>query len=81
MNRLKKSYRTWVPEGQAGPSSIALKMASSLIGHSVDVIANANSIAHGIVTGVLTEAGRPKLVVAGVPYDMNQLLTATPASF
>jgi hypothetical protein len=56
-------------------------MASSLIGHSVDVIANANSIAHGIVTGVLTEAGRPKLVVAGVPYDMNQLLTATPASF
>lgn len=81
MNRIRKSCRKWVPQCESCPSSITLKMACSLIGHTVDVLASANKIAHGVVTGVLEEAGRPKLVVAGGLYDFNQILTATPAAF
>jgi hypothetical protein len=62
-------------------SLISVKMASALIGHSVDVLTQANSIAHGIVSGVLTQAGRPKVVVLGTAYDLSQVLTATPTPF
>lgn len=55
-------------------------LAEALIGQTVELLVDASTIAHGIVAGVLTEMGIPKLVVGGSCYDLNQILTATPAS-
>ena len=55
-------------------------IAKSLIGQAVDLLVDAHTIVHGVVTSVMTEAGAPKLVVGGTGYDLNQLLTAMPAS-
>jgi len=55
-------------------------IAKSLVGHTVDLLVDAKTIVHGVVTGVMTEAGTPKLVVDGTRYDLNQILTATPAA-
>jgi hypothetical protein len=60
--------------------SIRRQMATRLIGRTVDVLSTAKTVAHGVVTGVLSEAGVDKLVVGGVEYHLNQLLTVTPAS-
>jgi hypothetical protein len=46
----------------------------------VDLLVDAHTIVHGVVTAVLTEAGAPKLVVGGTGYDLSQILTAIPAS-
>ena len=56
-------------------------LARALVGQAVELLVDAHTIVHGIVTGVMTEAGTPKLVVGGTRYDLNQILTATPASF
>ena len=55
-------------------------IARALVGQTVDLLVDAQTIVHGIVTGVMTEAGTPKLVVDGMRYDLNQILTAMPAS-
>ncbi len=60
--------------------SIRHEMACTLIGQTVDVMAGARNIVHGVVTGVLNEYGIDKLVVGGMEYDLNQLLTVTPPS-
>jgi hypothetical protein len=60
---------------------IRAHIAEHMIGCAVDLLVDATHIAHGVVTGVLTEAGKPKLVVDGHRYDLNQILTVAPAAF
>jgi len=55
-------------------------IAKSLIGQTVELLVDAHTIVHGVVTAVMTDAGSPKLVVDGIGYDLNQILTATPSS-
>jgi hypothetical protein len=52
------------------------KLASALIGSTVDLLADSQTIAHGIVAGVRMVAGTPKIVVNGQLYDMDQVLTS-----
>jgi hypothetical protein len=61
--------------------AIRHQIASTLIGRTVDLLADTKTVAHGIVTGVLNEGGVDKLVVGGSRYDLNQILTVTPACF
>ena len=53
-------------------------LAEAMIGKTVDLV-NGRAIAHGIVSGVMLLAGNPKLLVNGRTYDLNQVLTASPA--
>ena len=55
-------------------------MAMAMIGRTVDLLVDARTIAHGIVAGVLTEEGMPKLVVGGTRYKLSQILAVTPTS-
>ena len=57
------------------------KIACSMIGRAVGVLAKGGAIAHGIVTSVHLGAGDPKLLVEGRAYGLEQVLTAVPASF
>ena len=56
-------------------------LAKAMVGQTVDLLVDAHTIVHGVVTGVLNEAGTPKLVVGGTRYELHQILTAMPAAF
>jgi hypothetical protein len=53
-------------------------LAQAMIGKTVDLL-NGRAVAHGVVSGVMLLAGNPKLLVNGRAYDLNQVLTASPA--
>jgi hypothetical protein len=55
-------------------------IAASMIGQAVDLLVGAGQIAHGVVSGVQVEGGSPKLLVEGSRYDLDQVLTVTPAT-
>jgi hypothetical protein len=62
----------------AGISSVRQHLAEAMIGKTVDLL-NGRAVAHGVVSGVMLLAGNPKLLVNGRAYDLNQVLTASPA--
>lgn len=68
------------PARPAVAGSVRLHLATALIGQSVDLLVSASTIVHGVVSGVLTDSGSPKVVVGGSPYDLNQILTVTPTA-
>jgi hypothetical protein len=53
-------------------------LAQAMIGKTVDLFSG-RAVAHGVVSGVMLLAGHPKLLVNGRAYDLNQVLTASPA--
>jgi hypothetical protein len=53
-------------------------LAEAMVGKTVDLL-NGRAVAHGVVSGVMLLAGVPKLLVNGRTYDLNQVLTASPA--
>jgi len=53
-------------------------LAEAMVGKTVDLL-NGRVVAHGVVSGVMLLAGNPKLLVNGRAYDLNQVLTASPA--
>jgi hypothetical protein len=76
-----KAVARRLPSREAQLGLIREHIAEHMIGCAVDLLVDATHIAHGVVTGVLTEAGRPKLVVDGHRYDLSQILTVAPAGF
>jgi len=58
--------------------SVRQHLAEAMIGKTVDLLSG-HAVAHGIVSGVMLLAGNPKLLVNGRTYDLNQVLTASPA--
>jgi hypothetical protein len=59
-------------------SSVRQHLAEAMIGKTVDLLSG-RAVAHGVVSGVMLLAGNPKLLVNGRAYDLNQVLTASPA--
>lgn len=53
-------------------------LAQAMVGKTVDLFSG-RAVAHGIVSGVMLLAGNPKLLVNGRAYDLNQVVTASPA--
>jgi hypothetical protein len=66
------------PLARPGLSLIRTRIAAAMVGQAVDVLVEAGKTVHGVVSGVQLEHGTPKLLVAGTPYDLDQILTATP---
>jgi len=56
---------------------IRKNIASAMIGRTVSLVADAKTIARGIVAGVMVEAGAAKIVVNGHHYDLDRVLTVT----
>ena len=68
------------PATQGHFNVVYYNIARSMIGRTVDLLVDATTITQGVVIGVFTEAGRPKLVVGGTKYDPSQVLAVTPTS-
>jgi flagellar basal-body rod modification protein FlgD len=56
----------------------AVSQADGLLGRTVDVLASKDKIAHGMVSAVQLEGGKPKVVVDGQRYNLDQILSITP---
>ena len=69
-----------MPLAEEKLEDIRKNLARAMVGSTVDLLADRETVAHGIVTGVMMVAGTPKIVVNGRTYDMNQVLTATASS-
>ncbi|HWC60503.1 MAG TPA: hypothetical protein VHC44_12480 [Verrucomicrobiae bacterium] len=59
-------------------SAVRQHLAEAMVGKTVDLLSG-RAVAHGVVSGVMLLAGNPKLLVNGRAYDLNQVLTASPA--
>lgn len=68
-----------LPRRQFAPNIVSINLANSLVGRSVDVSAGNHKITHGVVAGVIEEAGKPRIIVGRATYDLSQVLTITPA--
>jgi len=68
-----------LPRRQFGPNILSVNLANALVGRKVDVSLGTKRITHGVVTGILTEAGKPRIVVGRASYDVRQILTISPA--
>jgi hypothetical protein len=68
-----------LPRRQFAPNIVSLNMANALVGRTVDLLVGTKKMTHGVVSGVLTEAGKPRIVVGRASYDLRQILTITPA--
>ncbi len=53
--------------------------ANGLLGRNVVVQVDGGLADHGQVTAVQMEAGTPKIVINGQPYDLSQVLSIAPA--
>jgi hypothetical protein len=56
-------------------------LAHALVGQTVSLLGRSKTIRHGVVAGVITQTGRPMLVVDRVEYDLSQVLSITPPAF
>ena len=81
MSRSLKSVHHAAPAAPGKPNALSVNIARSMIGRMVDLLVDTKTIRHGVVIGVFTEAGMPKLVVNGMAYDPYQVLTVTPTAF
>lgn len=57
-----------------------LLQASALIGHTVQIQLDDETVCAGIVAGVKLEDGTPRLMVDGQTYSLSQVLTVTPTT-
>ena len=80
MHRLMNSNRMVMPQFPDKLGGIRKKLAKAMVGSTVDLLDDRQTVAHGIVTGVFMNAGTPKIIVNGQRYSMEQVLTATAAS-
>lgn len=60
---------------------IRRNIAQSMVGRTVQLLVSPNQVRSGVVTAVETEAGKPKVIVSGLTYDLSQILTAVPSAF
>ena len=68
----------YTESGQGPLGDVRQHLAEAMVGKTVDLLSG-RAVAHGIVSGVLLLAGNPKLLVNGRTYDLNQVLTVSPA--
>jgi hypothetical protein len=54
------------------------RIAQVMVGRKVSVRGGEGGPVHGIVTNVLIEEGRPKVMVSGVGYTLADVLTVAP---
>ena len=52
--------------------------ATALLGQTVELQLSQDVTASGIVSAVQIDAGTPKIVVGGMPYDLSRVLTIAP---
>ena len=55
-----------------------LLQANALLGRTVEIKVDENTVTSGMVTAVQIKAGTPYVVVNGESFDVSQLLSITP---
>jgi flagellar basal-body rod modification protein FlgD len=61
-------------------TQMQLQQANSLLGRNVTVAISDSTTMSGNVSGIMFEAGTPKIVVNGLPFDLSQVKTIAPSN-
>jgi flagellar basal-body rod modification protein FlgD len=61
-------------------TQMQLQQANSLLGRNVTVAFPDSTTMSGNVSGIMFEAGTPKIVVNGLPFDLSQVKTIAPSN-
>lgn len=69
---------TALQQSSSMSSSLSMMQASSLIGNTVNLQVDANTITSGVVQGVALQNGTPQILVNGATYNLNQLIGVSP---
>jgi hypothetical protein len=69
---------TSLPAQRPNGRLIARRIAKAMLGRAVTIRLESGGTLHGIVTEVLADRRKDKVVVAGSHYDLAQVLTASP---
>lgn len=80
MNKSSQARQSHQHAPQRRRNNVQLSMALAMMGRAVYLVSRAHKISRGVVTGVFTEAGKPKLMVSGDSYDLSRVLTVLPAA-
>jgi len=76
MPRTFKSTTATLPIFENPLDDIRKNQAKAMVGSSVELLADSQTVRHGIVTGVFMMSGTPKILVNGRTYDLHQVVTA-----
>ena len=79
--QMKRSINVLTQPVASSLDGVRNRMAQALVGQAVSLLVAPEIITKGVVTDVLAEADAPKIVVHGLKYNFNQILTSIPASF
>lgn len=84
-SRLSEAGRSVVGRSQdklLGASSrmtrVSRRIAKSMLGRAVSLRMSTGETVHGIVTSVLLQGAKPRVVVGGFEYELGQILTVAP---
>jgi len=69
---------TSLQQTSAMSSSLAMMQADSLLGSTVDLQIDSQTLTSGVVQAVIMQNGAPHIIVNGVPYDLSQVLSVVP---
>ena len=72
-NRMQGRSAAGTPAGR-----VSRRIAKSMLGRSVTLRVATGETVHGIVSAVLLQGAKPRVVVAGFEYDLGQILTVAP---
>lgn len=59
-------------------SSLAMIQANSLIGNTVTIKVDSQTVDSGVVSGVSLMSGKPQILVNGTLYDVSQVMSVAP---
>jgi flagellar basal-body rod modification protein FlgD len=69
---------TSLQQTSAMSSSLAMIQANSLLGSTVDLQVDLNTMTTGVVDGVVLQNGTPQIAVNGMTYNLGQVVSVSP---
>lgn len=69
---------TSLQQTSAMSSSLAMMQADSLVGQTVNLQVDSQTMTNGVVQGVIMQNGTPQILVNGSAYDLSQVISVAP---
>ena len=69
---------TSLQQSSAMSTSLAMMQADSLLGSTVNIQVDSQTMTNGVVQGVVLQNGTPRILVNGSAYNLNQVISVAP---
>ena len=69
---------TSLQQSSAMSTSLAMMQADSLLGSTVNIQVDSQTMTNGVVQGVVLQNGTPRILVNGSAYNLSQVISVAP---